>query len=187
MVSEAKLEANRQNALRSTGPKTPRGKARSSLNALTHGLTAKHFVAKGESVAEFERLAQGVLAQFPPRNEIEKHQVHRLIELLWKAKRARLFETAVLSTPPPPYKPFMDAFESPQHECHTDLPLPEKYRRALLFSDIFELAEKVDAYAARIWREIRKLVEDLTLNRVLEPEIVTIEAQSDPQHLNDTD
>ena len=65
MTSEAKLAANRRNALKSAGPKTAEGKARSSANALTHGLTAKHFVAKGESIAEFERLSQSVLAQFP--------------------------------------------------------------------------------------------------------------------------
>ena len=40
-VSEARLHANRENAKRSTGPKTARGKAYSRRNALTHGLLAK--------------------------------------------------------------------------------------------------------------------------------------------------
>jgi hypothetical protein len=38
MMSQAKLEANRRNALRSTGPRTAKGKARSRGNALKHGL-----------------------------------------------------------------------------------------------------------------------------------------------------
>ena len=38
--SPARLAANRANALRSTGPRTAEGKARSSQNATTHGLTA---------------------------------------------------------------------------------------------------------------------------------------------------
>src|SRR5690242_8899587 len=99
MTSEAKLAANRLNARKSRGPKTAQGKIRSSANALTHGLTARHFVAKGEDAADFERLAEEVRAQFSPGNELERQQVERLIELLWNLKRARLLETAVLSTP----------------------------------------------------------------------------------------
>src|SRR5262245_50472687 len=97
MASEAKLVANRQNALNSTGPKTAEGKARASANALTHGLTARHFVAQGESVGEFKRLSQRVLMEYSPKNELEKHKIERLIELLWKLRRARRYETAVLS------------------------------------------------------------------------------------------
>ncbi|WP_257177981.1 MULTISPECIES: hypothetical protein [Bradyrhizobium] len=40
MAPERKIEANRQNAKRSTGPKTERGKAKSSRNARQHGLSS---------------------------------------------------------------------------------------------------------------------------------------------------
>jgi hypothetical protein len=39
MASERQIEANRKNAKRSTGPKTPQGKAKSRRNALFHGLS----------------------------------------------------------------------------------------------------------------------------------------------------
>jgi hypothetical protein len=112
MISEARLAANRRNALKSTGPKTPEGKVRSSMNARTHGLTTSHFVAKGEDTAEFEKLAQAVLAEFTPRNEIERHQVERLIELLWRLRRIRLLEIAALSESPPVDRPVFQLFNT---------------------------------------------------------------------------
>src|SRR5258705_4876087 len=43
-VTKKKIEANRRNARRSTGPRTERGKRNSRFNALTLGLFAKHVV-----------------------------------------------------------------------------------------------------------------------------------------------
>ena len=49
IVSARKLESNRQNARKSTGPKTARGKANSRFNALQHGLCAKRLLASPQS------------------------------------------------------------------------------------------------------------------------------------------
>ena len=58
-VSEARINANRLNALRSTGPRTPEGKAIARGNALTHGLTGQGVVIPGEDAAEVDgRMAQ---------------------------------------------------------------------------------------------------------------------------------
>jgi hypothetical protein len=38
-ISEAQLKANRENATRSTGPRTEAGKNRARLNGLRHGLS----------------------------------------------------------------------------------------------------------------------------------------------------
>ena len=43
-----RAEANAANAQHSTGPRSANGKARSSTNALRHGLTAKQVLAPGE-------------------------------------------------------------------------------------------------------------------------------------------
>ena len=41
MTSPKKAEANRRNALKSTGPRTPEGKAAVSLNVMTYGLLSQ--------------------------------------------------------------------------------------------------------------------------------------------------
>ena len=53
-ISAAKLEANRRNALKSTGPRTQAGKDRSKMNAVTHGCRAETLVLPEEDPQELE-------------------------------------------------------------------------------------------------------------------------------------
>jgi hypothetical protein len=50
-LSQKQLDANRANAAKSTGPRTPQSKARSAQNARKHGFTASTF-----AIEEFDRL-----------------------------------------------------------------------------------------------------------------------------------
>jgi hypothetical protein len=54
-ASDARIQANRQNSARSTGPKTVEGKEKSRQNALKHGLTGAGIVLPVEDLAEVER------------------------------------------------------------------------------------------------------------------------------------
>jgi hypothetical protein len=54
MISIQRLEANRRNALRSTGPKTEHGKQRSRVNAVRHGLTAETVVGGLEDAEDYK-------------------------------------------------------------------------------------------------------------------------------------
>ncbi len=58
MISEEKLAANRANAQHSTGPVTDAGKAISSRNAVSHGLTAKNESAAKPAASRFVDLPQ---------------------------------------------------------------------------------------------------------------------------------
>ena len=58
MVSEKQLSANRQNALRSTGPQTIDGKTKASKNAIKHGLEPK---AEGGSLTLKAEIVHGKL------------------------------------------------------------------------------------------------------------------------------
>lgn len=75
MGTEAQNEANRRNAERSTGPRSEAGKKRASLNAVTHGLTARDAVIPGESEEEYEAFRSSFWTQWQP--EVPRQLVER--------------------------------------------------------------------------------------------------------------
>jgi hypothetical protein len=90
-VSPRKIAANRQNALKSTGPKTPQGKAYSRRNALTHGLFARDwsdFAVLGEDSREYEKLLSDLWDQYQPIGRAEELDVERIALCWWRLKRA---------------------------------------------------------------------------------------------------
>jgi len=96
MVSIKQLQANRQNAQKSTGPKTPEGKTKVSQNAVTHGLTSRRPVLSIEDKDEFDLHANEVLVWLDPQDPIEKILARRTAMLSWRLQRASVYETLVL-------------------------------------------------------------------------------------------
>jgi hypothetical protein len=82
MTSEKKAEANRRNALKSIGPRTPEGKAAVCLNALRHGLLSEEILLPGENEAALRELAEGLRAELQPVGELENLLVDRITSLL---------------------------------------------------------------------------------------------------------
>jgi hypothetical protein len=63
-LTEAQLNANRQNAQRSTGPRTPEGKQRSALNATRHTLSGQVRVTTPEDMVAYDKHKQGFFGGF---------------------------------------------------------------------------------------------------------------------------
>jgi hypothetical protein len=83
---------NRENARKSTGPRTEAGKAASSQNRLSHGLCSSRLLVFGETQAEFDALEAEVLATFAPVTPEETFLVQQLTVALWRFNRARRVE-----------------------------------------------------------------------------------------------
>jgi hypothetical protein len=81
-ISPRKLAANRANAQRSTGPKTPEGKANSKLNATKHGFTSRYFPAVIQAGtaewAEFEAVRTDLIDHCQPIGPIEDLLVEKI-------------------------------------------------------------------------------------------------------------
>jgi hypothetical protein len=96
MTSFRQIEANRRNALRSTGPKTEDGKQRSRQNAVRHGLTAETLVVALEDIEDYQAFEAAIIADYDARTAVERELVLRLASLLWRIRRATAIETDLL-------------------------------------------------------------------------------------------
>jgi hypothetical protein len=94
-TSEKRVAANRQNAKKSTGPRSLDGKERARLNAVTHGLTAQTAVLPGEDPAELEALGKSLMRQLKPRGVVQRIVAERVVSLAWKLRRVARAEEAV--------------------------------------------------------------------------------------------
>lgn len=97
MTSPAKVEANRANAQRSTGPRTPEGKRSSSRNATRHGLLSRQPLLDGEDRAEYEALLARLLDELAPASVHEELLVDDIAGLVWRLRRLSRVEAALFS------------------------------------------------------------------------------------------
>jgi len=87
MTSQKQIEANRRNALDSTGPKAPETKAIVAKNAVKHGLRAQHTVIKGESQDEFNEFRNELIRYFNPVGFLEQLLADRFVTASWRLRR----------------------------------------------------------------------------------------------------
>jgi hypothetical protein len=167
MPTEAQINANRLNAQKSTGPKSPEGKARSSLNALKSGIDAWSHIIPGEDPAELEALTAQFLLHFHPADPNQLALVDTLISTEWIQRRLRRIEAQLwnyrvecldknLS-----HADFLDA--SIQHNS----PLGHAYQDAL--DPFSRIQRRIDA-TNRMYLRTLKALHDLQSGAASQPE-----------------
>lgn len=93
MAAVDQASINRQNAAKSTGPKTREGKAKSSKNAIKHGIKSEIPVIPGvESFDEWEDHRAAVVRGLHARGELEIALAERASLLMWRMNRVIRFE-----------------------------------------------------------------------------------------------
>ncbi len=114
MATEAQIEANRINAQKSTGPRTPEGKATVAQNAVTHGLLARTAVLHGEDWEEHTCFSEDLLNELYPDGVMEQELADRIVSLSWRMRRAMLNQNAI-------FEALYDKYVA----AHKDEPVPQ--------------------------------------------------------------
>ena len=97
-ISEARLAANRENAQKSSGPVTPEGKAKSSLNAVKHGLTgATVMFANADDAKNYARHAADYQQQLQPVGPEESALVQSIADIRWRLATIPVLELGILA------------------------------------------------------------------------------------------
>ncbi len=94
MTATERAEINRNNAARSTGPRTPEGRSRSKMNAVKHGMTARTPVLPGEDPDAFRARLDAWSEALAPDNVVEQFLVEQAATASWKIERADRVEAA---------------------------------------------------------------------------------------------
>jgi hypothetical protein len=95
MASQKQLDANRRNAKKSTGPRTPAGKAKSRLNAVRDGLTGQITTLSEADRPFFDQLNSEILADFKPQTAMERKLANAIAWDTWRLDHLRAIEINV--------------------------------------------------------------------------------------------
>ncbi|MFZ0593434.1 MAG: hypothetical protein WAM39_23455 [Bryobacteraceae bacterium] len=126
-TSEARIRANRQNAKRSTGAKTPEGKKRSSLNATRHGILSQVIHLPEEEMKSYDEFTARYVAGLEPVGEPETQLANACADLQFRLHRLAAAEHNLFSIG---HSENGDEWETGQPESHTALAFAETMRRS---------------------------------------------------------
>ncbi len=96
MTTLDRSDINRANAQYSTGPKTPDGKKRSSLNALRHGLTGQTVVMPTEDIEAYQSHLKSCVEEYNPQGFTETNLVQSLADASWRLNRIAALEANLM-------------------------------------------------------------------------------------------
>src|SRR5258708_13327432 len=100
-VTEEKINANRENAHHSTGPRTDEGKARSKLNGLRHGLSGQTVVLPTEDMTVYLAFVEKQFIALEPDSDIERQLAQRYANEQWRLNRCTTAPNSYIPLRPP--------------------------------------------------------------------------------------
>ena len=153
MTSLKQIEANRRNALHSTGPKSAEGKLQSRANAYRHGLTAETIIIGLEEAHDYEAFELAITSEYEAETAVARQLVLRLASLLWRLRRASAFEAALFE---------MMAAQRRTNDIGPDAGISTAAGCFLkLMEHPSNALNQLSRYEHALWRQARQLIESL--------------------------
>jgi hypothetical protein len=150
MASSAQIIANRENSKHSTGPRTLEGKAASSLNRTTHGLSAADPVLAHEDRGQFNGLLERYQSDWTPQSAHEEFLVSQMVGARWKLDRIERIENAMFA-----------ALESPGDPATTEAVMAQAFSER----DTANGFARLDRYRASLERTYHRCARELRATR----------------------
>jgi hypothetical protein len=157
MATKAQTNANRENAKKSTGPRTPQGKTISSRNSLVHGMTSGKFLPPDADPQEFFQLLDQFRNRFQPFDEVEDALVERLVAAEFKMRSVRYLDAGLF-----------------HYQAETN-PMPEQFNKAGRSNPLawafhgdsayYNSFSKLMRYEGFLQREFSRALRDLSMLR----------------------
>jgi hypothetical protein len=194
-VSPDQLAANRANASRSTGPRTPEGKLRSSQNARKHGFTAAAFaVVRLEDLNEVANLREDLVNLYQPVNSQELFAVERIALAQQAILRAARLEAGFFTDCLNQSLGTSGEFRLPMHsELTADIEICQAQNRNYLLADGFHrLVRQTNGFAlllryqAQAERQYRRAIEEFDRLKALREELQNQPNSAEPEQTETT-
>jgi hypothetical protein len=150
--SDARLRANLANAQNSSGPKSPEGKKRSSLNATRHGLLAQTLHLPEEEMGAYHEFTAVYVKDLNPVGFVETQLAHSCADLQFRLNRIAAAEHNLFSIG---HTEHGDLWETGHPESHTALAFAETLRKS---ADPLKL---LSVYEQRISRRFQQTLKQL--------------------------
>src|SRR6202046_4141071 len=100
MPSPAEYAANRlrneNSASAQASGRTPEGKARSAMNALRHGFTARVVVLPSEDMEAYQAFSKEIVGSLDPETPVERQFAQTVADNQWRINRIRSIEDGML-------------------------------------------------------------------------------------------
>jgi hypothetical protein len=125
MPTPAQYAANRLNSEKSHGPTSPQGKARSSMNALRHGLTARVVVLPTEDMDAYNKFSKEIVDSLDAQTPVERQFAQTVADNQWRINRIRSIEDGMLGLG---HFEAAGNFDCPSAEIHSAMTAARAFR-----------------------------------------------------------